>query len=586
MSTHFHELETFRNHFETFQAQDEDHVTCSPFRELSIHELGDILSLTIKEDKISKLIIFFNCLLAQTEADQFTIINTGGSSEGKTWNTLQISELFPEHELIIVGNASPTSFYHEHGILVKESYEEETGERKYVPIGEELQAIQTEISELKGKKEKTEEERQLLEELKARKSKLIASAKRLVDLSNKILIFLDQPNPKLLENLRSLISHDRKLIELHITNRSGKGQNYTEHILLQGFPSIIFCTAYQKLTEQEITRVFQVSPETSQQKLRQTVKLFIESRSNRTAWERKLESDLGRQSLIFRILLIRALGIKRFNSEKLRSLIENRFFATHRKLQPRNQRDIQRLYSLIHAHCLLNSLRREILPGGELQIQRQDVEEAFELYSQIGESNEHGVSPEVWEIFKLICDLYEKSARTGLTYTEIKEGYLKQFGRPLMMSSLRSQIMPALLDVGLVMDKENPEDRRERLFTPKLAEVGKDIPELIGLRLDSSKINSKSNFSKRYTVNSIIFSSFFDRLDKELAQNYDSFDCVPFEKSSSNDNKPSNDNKNMIRSTVYLFENPPKGYCSVCQTAYGRLLQEHLRFSHPEEVSK
>jgi|GEM_PF-1381631 hypothetical protein len=580
----FHDIEQVIAHFERSGSYLE-HRLYDPTKEISFEDLHEILSLTIKEDKVTKLIIFSNCLLAQTESDQFTIINTGGSSEGKTWNTLQIAELFPENELITVGNASPTSFYHEHGILVEERYDQETGKKTYVPLGEELEQLQAQIAELKAKKEqdRTQEEKQVLEQLKRQKSELLGRSKRLVNLSGKILIFLDQPNPNLLQNLRSMISHDSKFIEFHITNRSNKGQNYTEHIVLEGFPSIIFCTAYHKLSEQEITRVFQVSPETTQKKLHESVKLYIEAKGNPTAWERKLESDLARQSLIFRILLVRAFGAKKFNSERVRKFIENRFFAMHRKLQPRNQRDISRLYALIHAHALLNFFNRETVhEGKELEVERRDVDEAFELYSEIAESNEHGVSPEVWEIFKMICDVYERKGRMGLTYWDIKEAYFEKFARPLMLNSLRNQIMPTLLDVGLVTDKENPDDRRQRLFSPKLIET--NVPELTRWRLSSSSnINGNSNLSgsKVDMAKTIIFFEFFDRLDRELAQNYDSFSYVNQQKSSSNYNKTSNDNKIMIESAMSTFDPLPKGYCSICETDYGKLLEEHNRLLHP-----
>jgi hypothetical protein len=79
----------------------------------------------------------------------------------------------------------------------------------------------------------------------------------------------------------------------------------------------------------------------------------------------------------------------------------------------------------------------------------------------------------------------------------------------------------------------------------------------------------------------IIFFEFFDRLDRELAQNYDSFSYVNQQKSSSNYNKTSNDNKIMIESAMSTFDPLPKGYCSICETDYGKLLEEHNRLLHP-----
>src|SRR5579885_1141769 len=78
----FHDIEQVIAHFERSGSYLE-HRLYDPTKEISFEDLHEILSLTIKEDKVTKLIIFSNCLLAQTESDQFTIINTGGSAKGK-----------------------------------------------------------------------------------------------------------------------------------------------------------------------------------------------------------------------------------------------------------------------------------------------------------------------------------------------------------------------------------------------------------------------------------------------------------------------------------------------------------------------
>ncbi|MCL4517579.1 MAG: hypothetical protein M1587_00090 [Thaumarchaeota archaeon] len=477
----FHSIEEVRNHFENFNKDEEIHQIWNPFKELTIDDLDRVLSLTVKHDKPNKIITFFNCLNSQTDDDQFTITNMGGSSEGKTWVALEVADYFPEEKQIVISNASPTAFYHEHGLLVSEATDE-FGHIHYRPIQPVIDDLFDHMEEIKQSDKITDKQKKELNQIKQEIAELKASAVRLVDLEGKIIIFLDQANPRLMENLRSLISHDRKFIQISITNRSARGSNYTEHIVLVGYPAMIFCTAYQKMNEQEITRTIQISPDTDQDKLNETLRLIVEKKSNEEAWYRKLDSDVSRQSLMFRIELIQALGVKQFNSERFKDQVLEKFLKTRKMLQPRHQRDLPRIYNLIHAHALMNVFTRtvDMDSSRKLEIEQVDIDEGFRIYEPIAEANEHYVSPEIWALYKeIIIPCYNAkplyvsgsenepiSKKIGVSRSEIKQAYREQKGRPLSDWALTNQIIPSLLDAGLVIDEKNPEDQRERLFTP------------------------------------------------------------------------------------------------------------------------
>ena len=49
-----------------------------------------------------------------------------------------------------------------------------------------------------------------------------------IDLSRKIIIFLDQPHTALLERLRPLLSHDEKEMQSKITDKGYQGGNKTK----------------------------------------------------------------------------------------------------------------------------------------------------------------------------------------------------------------------------------------------------------------------------------------------------------------------------------------------------------------------
>ncbi len=93
----------------------------------------------------------------------------------------------------------------------------------------------------------------------------------IIDLSRKILIFLDQPHNQLLERLRPILSHDKKEIRLKITDKSQKSGLRTKNLIIKGYPSVIFCSAGLNIDEQEGTRFILLSPETSQEKIRDAI---------------------------------------------------------------------------------------------------------------------------------------------------------------------------------------------------------------------------------------------------------------------------------------------------------------------------
>src|SRR3990167_5639497 len=156
--------------------------------------------------------------LTNTENAQFNISYNAPSSTGKSYIPTEIARLLPEEDVLEIGYCSPTAFFHD--------------------VGEQDEKNKGRI---------------------------------LVDLSRKILIFLDQPHTQLLERLRPLLSHDKKEISIKITDKNQKQGLRTKNVVLRGFPSVIFCTAGLRIDEQEATRFLLLSPEINQEKIRQGI---------------------------------------------------------------------------------------------------------------------------------------------------------------------------------------------------------------------------------------------------------------------------------------------------------------------------
>lgn len=276
---------------------------------------------------------------------------------------------------------------------------------------------------------------------------------------------MDQPHDQLLQRLRPLLSHDRKTLTHKITDRRKIAGLKTKTVFIEGYPTVIFCTAKFSMEDQERTRLLLLSPETTTEKIRDAILLRIEKESNRQAFHNFMESDPKRVWLRHRVNAIaQNQGKYIIIPEDLRNQIAERFFQKHNTLIPRHQRDIGRLLALIKAHAFLNLWQRETIRNAII-VNEQDVKEGFSLYEEVSTANELGLPPEIYNIFTQIEDEIPKE---GSTRKELQAIYYQKFHRIIGKKRL-DQIINILQTVGLFTEETDSKDRRLKRFlvTPR-----------------------------------------------------------------------------------------------------------------------
>lgn len=390
------------------------------FKPLSAHELSDILGLTIKQDVNNKIVAFLCQLSAYTESAQFNISFNAPSSTGKSYIPMEVARLFPEKDVWELAQCSPTAFFHDFG---------EWDEKRKVSV---------------------------------------------VDLSRKIIIFLDQPHNDLLARLRPILSHDKKEILSKITDKSQKHGMRTKNILIKGFPAVIFCTAGLRIDEQEGTRFILLSPETSQEKLREGITEKIKKEVDPEAYRLWLESNPERKLLKERI---KAIARAKIRDVKIGSQdeLERIFLKEKAMLKPRHQRDIGRLINIIKTFTILNFWFRE-RKDDVIFTSESDIREGVTLWQEMAESQDYNLPPFVYNLFKEIIltawDNKEGGGLTGiklgLTRQEIIKKHYEVYRRPLADWLLRQQILPMLESAGLISQEKDPSDARKYLVYPTL----------------------------------------------------------------------------------------------------------------------
>jgi hypothetical protein len=400
-------------------------------RPVNLGEISLILDSTIRHDERNKLITFLGMLLTYTEEDQINISFTAESSSGKSYIPLELAWYFPRQDILEYSYVSPTAFFHEYGVLIPDPTDKN-------PVEDE------------------------------KKRKIIV-----IDLHQKILIFIDQPHDMLLQRLRPLLSHDRKNLIAKITDRREKAGLRTKSVLIEGFPTVLFCTAKFSMEDQERTRLLLLSPETSQEKIKDAILLKIEKDSDRQAFQRFMESDPKRIWLRRRVEAAASSDVKYvIIPEELRAKIAEEFLSTHNSLIPRHQRDITRLLALIKAHALLNLWHRERIQDAII-VNADDTMEGFRLYNEVSTANELGLPPEVYNLF---VEIKDRIPEAGATKKQLQALYYQVFHRTIGSKRLDGTLS-LLQSVGLLTEERDPTNRSQKLFLPTCQRVCVDGDE-------------------------------------------------------------------------------------------------------------
>lgn len=472
-------LEALREHSPALQAlhqreQDAEKAT----KEMTTEQVAEILGTTIKHDKTSKTLVFYGTILNYTEEDQQNFSSNGPSAVGKSWIVSETLEYFPAEDILSKGYTSPTAFWHINSELCRADGEPLDNRDRYVNDGinhwEELNPLPPKGEGRENWKEKRKTERR---RIKAEWDEI--DKYYIVNLEGKILHFRDQPHDKLLQNLRPVLSHDNKIIELNITDKTREGGHRTKKVLVIGYPTVHFNSVRFSLDEQERTRLWLTSPEITQEKFKDTLKQQSVSLANRDAFKEELRRNEKRRLLQIRVRLIKESPVKEviIKPEAADAIYMN-FLEEHPTLTPRHQRDFPRLIAMIKAHALFNQWTREHSESGTtIYANSTDIEEGPKLCKDLIESNELGLPPHVYRYYEEMLRPELNANPYGLHKTDLSRLYFEFYNTRIGKKPLENMI-DLLLETGLMIEDIDPDDkRRKKLYPPALGGKKSGKPE-------------------------------------------------------------------------------------------------------------
>jgi hypothetical protein len=432
----------------------------------------------VKYDLQAKSAVFLTCISACTPKNAINLYLTGPSSVGKSYNATEVAKYFPKADIWFIGGLSRTAIVHDFAKLLDRNGEEiKEGDRPLRPVRKNYQ----------NKDEFADAEKQYKTLLTAYKHRLEGSY-YFIDMSHKILLFLETPNEETIRTLFPILSHDTERIEFRFTDRSGRGSLQTKNVVVSGFPSCIFCSVDRRYIEEMSTRCLTAPVEENEIKFEAANKLTNLKASYPEEFEEETEEFNHIKELIENIWAL----CKNENVDV--SIPLDDLCSFFPKEMPRDQRDFQHFTFFIKALALLHIFSRPckvdknkhrfVVAAG------QDVIDGFGLYAKIFEVTRTGANARVLDFYwKLVATRKEKPWYVAELVTE----YNKLNLRKKAVSDYTIRAWLERLNQLEYVDKDiDPTNKNRNIYTALVKEEERENTLKTETHVDFSAILKKN----------------------------------------------------------------------------------------------
>jgi len=433
------------------------------------------LDLRVKKDRAVKLSVLATGLSAFLE-QPINLFLKGESGIGKTYNVTETLKYFPQEDIWYLGGMSQKSLIHAHGKLLNKDGEEIDLENK--PVKPCKRDFETEADYKEAITQYQDQTKGFREEL--------GESYTLIDLSHKILVFLEAPDFYTYQMLRPILSHDKEQIEYRFVDKTAKGQLRTVKVVLRGWPATIFLTLDSKYMEELATRSFTATPESSELKILEANVL--------TNFKASLPWQYSEETEAFTITkrLIQSLQKNTLES-KIDVVIPflNLYELFPREIS-RDMRDFQHFTQFLKTITLLHFWQRAYMKDRETRFlisTLEDVHRGLEIYKEIFETTRTGTE-------KRILDFYNGIVKTKDQWylKELTGAYNEKSKKKLSEESIR--VMLVRLDkIGYVnTQKDDDLDKRKNLYVPLIKGEEKDKNPLENCSWQDSRAKLEKGF--------------------------------------------------------------------------------------------
>ncbi len=403
-----------------------------------------------KDNKLVKNILW--CYFSTYTSIPINLGIMASTSEGKTYATVEVAKIFPKKDLILVGRMSPTALIHQNGILVDENLN---------PIESRIELLDYEIKKAGDKEIRNHAQRE--------RKELLKTAKNLIDLKGKILLFLDAPDIKLWDMLKPILSHDAEQINYKTTQTDGSLK--VKESILKGWPAVIFCSAKNEAKDRiwdEIETRFDItSPNTSVEKYR-AANTYTALKMGTPSFASSLVGDDEDKEYA------------RFHVEKIKEQlcrldrknpVCNPFHKIISESFPSRNGSSMRHFNRFTAYSNLSTM---INASQKYKIVFETKEDKKEYYiiSDISDINNAiemigSLSAIPPTLINFVNDIFVPATKEviveGITTKQLAEKYILVYQKDVTAKKILENFVKPLQNYGIIDFKKNPDDERQHL---------------------------------------------------------------------------------------------------------------------------
>jgi len=407
------------------------------------------LSRTVRRDITAKNMILLTALSAYTP-EPINLFLRGESSIGKSYNVVQALKYFPKDDVWLLGGLSPTALIHQHGILIDKNGD---------PI----------LPYSRPDKDASPEEKEAWHQK-------MKDSRYLVELNGKILVFLEAPHFETFNMLRPILSHDAHQISYRFTDKTGKGQLQTQHVIVQGWPATIFCSTQEKYVQDLATRGFTITPEMTQRKY--SAANILTAKKSAYPWMFQHDFDFMLLEGYIHFLKNHLNEIKAVDPYAIK------FVQTFPSRSPRSMRDFKHLTNLIKVSALFHFAQRPLvirkikpetavkedptvnedkeIEERYIMVTKQDYDFILALWSNIQETTETSAPG---HIIKFYHEAVEEAAKEKQEFTieDLTEKWNSTQEDKKSSDAIR-RWTSFLCSIGYLTSKPDPTDKRRQLY--------------------------------------------------------------------------------------------------------------------------
>jgi hypothetical protein len=418
------------------------------------------------------------------------------TSEGKTYPVVEVMKLFPKEQVWKVGYMSPMTLVRQKGTLVDENNQ---------PIGHIVKKLRHERFLLgTGKKDKVR-----MVELKEQLSDMLENSKRLINLSGRILLFLEPPHPDLWDKIKPILSHDTYEIEFPYVDKNDRGGFATQNVVIRGWPACIFCSAKDESKWPQwpeiVSRFLITSPNMIARKYQESNLLIAQRKGLPGLLQEQMiisSEEIRLAKLCIQFLKRQIEQLSKENKNPVWIPYTNILGKTLPAEKGTDNRTTKRIFSLLNIIPLTKAhLRDKLHYGPETQViaTLEDLNEVLGITHGLS-----GISTFKMKFFNQIFNpLYRSRLErdqkgtnadgtksedlVALTTRDLCETYKDKKGKSISTDNVKKTFLVELLNYGIIDEQDSVVYPRQKIYT--------SIIDVAQTQKDVAKVTNSSNLS-------------------------------------------------------------------------------------------